>query len=74
MPERRPFDVLSIGLNNTVIVGMKGGYEFRGVMVAYDIHMNIALEKAEQLINGEVKRGVGTILLRGDAVTYISPA
>jgi small nuclear ribonucleoprotein len=53
---------------------MKGGAEFRGVMVAYDVHMNIVLEKAEQLVNGEVKRGVGTVLLRGDSVTFISPA
>lgn len=74
MAEKRPFDVLNNSLNNTVIVGMKGGFEFRGVMVAYDVHMNIVLEKAEQLQNGEVKRGVGTILLRGDSVTFISPS
>jgi len=74
MAERRPFDVLNNSLNNTVIIGMKGGYEFRGVMVAYDIHMNIVLEKAEQMKDGQVTRGVGTILLRGDSVTYISPS
>lgn len=74
MPDKRPFDVLNASLNNTVIIGMKGGYEFRGVMVAYDVHMNVVLEKAEQLHEGEVKRGVGTILLRGDSVTYISPS
>ena len=74
MAERRPFDVLNSSLNNTVIIGMKGGYEFRGVMVAYDIHMNIVLEKAEQLKDGQVTRGVGTILLRGDSVTFISPS
>lgn len=74
MAERRPFDVLNNSLNNNVIVGMKGGYEFRGLMVAYDIHMNIVLEKAEQIKDGEVKRGVGTILLRGDSVTFISPS
>ncbi len=74
MAERRPFDVLNGSLNNTVIVGMKGGYEFRGIMVAYDVHMNIVLEKAEQIVGGEVKRGVGTILLRGDSVTFVSPS
>ena len=74
MGEKRPFDVLNGSLNNTVIVGLKGGVEFRGVMAAYDVHMNIVLEKAEQLVNGEVKRGVGTVLLRGDSVTFISPS
>jgi small nuclear ribonucleoprotein len=74
MADRRPFDVLNGSLNNTVIIGMKGGYDFRGVMVAYDVHMNLVLEKAEQIVNGEVKRGVGTVLVRGDSVTFISPS
>ena len=65
---------MNSALNNTVIVGMKGNYEFRGVMVAYDVHMNLVLEKAEQIVNGEVKRGVGTVLVRGDSVTFISPS
>lgn len=74
MPEKRPFDVLNGSLNNTVIIGLKGGVEFRGTMVAYDVHMNLVLEKAEQLVNGEVKRGVGTVLLRGDSIVFISPS
>jgi small nuclear ribonucleoprotein len=74
MTERRPFDILNSSLNNTVIVGLKGGREIRGVMVSYDVHMNIVLEKAEHLENGEVKRGIGTVLLRGDSVVYISPS
>ncbi len=74
MTERRPFDILNSSLNNTVIVGLKGGREIRGMMVSYDVHMNIVLEKAEHLENGEVKRGIGTVLLRGDSVVYISPS
>ena len=74
MGERRPFDILNSSLNNTVVVGLKGGSEMRGLMVSYDVHMNLVLEKAEQLKDGEVKRGIGTVLLRGDSVVYISPS
>jgi len=74
MTEKRPFDVLNGSLNNTVIVGLKGGIELRGTMVSYDVHMNLVLEKAEQLKDGEVKRGIGTVLVRGDSVVYISPS
>jgi len=74
MGEKRPFDILNSSLNNTVVIGLKGGVEFRGVMVAYDVHMNVVLENAEQMVNGEVKRGMGTILLRGDSVIYVSPS
>ena len=71
---RRPFDVLNSSLNNNVVVGLKGGIEMRGVMVSYDVHMNLVLEKAEELKDGQVKRGIGTVLLRGDNVVYMSPA
>ena len=74
MTEKRPFDILNNALNNNVVVGIKGGLEVRGMMVSYDVHMNIVLEKAEQLKDGEVKRGLGTVLLRGDSVVYISPS
>ena len=74
MVEKRPFDILNAALNNTVVVGLKGGRELRGTMVSYDVHMNIVLEKAEHLENGEVKRGLGTVLVRGDSVVYISPS
>ncbi len=74
MGEKRPFDILNGALNNNVVVGLKGGRDMRGIMVSYDVHMNIVLEKAEELVNGEVKRGIGTVLLRGDSVVYISPA
>jgi len=74
MGDKRPFDILNSSLNNTVVVGLKGGHEMRGLMVSYDVHMNLVLEKAEQLKDGEVKRGIGTVLLRGDSVVYISPS
>ncbi len=74
MTDKRPFDVLNNSLNNSVVVGLKGGIEMRGIMSSYDVHMNIVLEKCEELKDGQVKRGVGTILLRGDSVIYIVPS
>lgn len=74
MAEKRPFDVLNNALNNTVVIGLKGGVSFRGILVAYDVHMNLVLEKAELLEHNEVKQGIGTCLLRGDSVIYISPS
>ena len=73
MEIKKPFDVLGGSLNQPVIVGLKGNKEFRGTMAAFDVHMNIVLQGAEELQGGEVKRKLGTILLRGDSVVYISP-
>ncbi len=74
MAEKRPFDVLNNALNNNVLVKLKGEVEVRGVLASFDIHMNIVLESAEELKNGELKRKLGTVLLRGDTVVFISPA
>jgi small nuclear ribonucleoprotein len=74
MAEKRPFDVLNNALNNTVVIGLKGGVTFRGILAAYDVHMNLVLEKTELLVDDEVKKGIGTCLLRGDSVVYISPS
>jgi len=74
MAEKRPFDVLNNALNNSVLIRLKGGMELRGTMASYDVHMNLVLENTDQLENGELKRKLGTVLLRGDSVVFISPA
>ena len=57
-----------------VIVELKNGRNFVGTLKAFDIHINTVLEDAEELENGEVKRKVGMVFLRGDTVTLISPS
>jgi small nuclear ribonucleoprotein len=74
MVEKRPFDVLNNALNHNVLVKLKGDVEVRGVLASFDVHMNIVIENGEELKNGEVKRKLNTVLLRGDTVVFISPA
>ena len=74
MVEKRPFDVLNNALNKNVLVKLKGDVEVRGVLASFDVHMNIVIENGEELKNGEVKRKLNTVLLRGDTVVFISPA
>ncbi len=69
----RPLDVLHKTLESPVIVSLKGNREYRGKLKGYDIHMNIVLENAEELINGEATRKLGKVIIRGDSVIFISP-
>ena len=69
----RPFDVLSDSIGKDVLIELKGQMSFRGKLKAFDVHMNIILEDAEKLENGETKTKYGVILLRGDNVLFISP-
>ncbi|MCL5011550.1 MAG: small nuclear ribonucleoprotein [Candidatus Marsarchaeota archaeon] len=74
MAEKRPFDVLNGALNKNVLVKLKGDVEVRGVLMSFDVHMNLVLDSSEELKNGELKRKLGTVLLRGDTVVFVSPA
>ncbi len=71
---KRPLDVLNKALQTPVLVRLKGGREFRGVLNGYDIHMNIVLENAEEIQNGEVVRKLGNVIIRGDTVVFVSPS
>ncbi|MEA1966478.1 MAG: LSm family protein [Euryarchaeota archaeon] len=69
----RPLDKLNNVLNESVLVRLKGSREFRGILQGYDVHMNLTLEDAEELVDGVVTRRIGTVVVRGDNVVYVSP-
>lgn len=71
--EKRPFDILNNSLNGNVLVKLKGDVEIRGTLASFDVHMNLVIENGEELKNGELKRKLGTVLLRGDTVVFVSP-
>lgn len=69
----RPFDLLNDSIGKNVLAVLKGDVSIRGTLKAFDVHMNIVLENAEQLVNGEPKTKYGKLILRGDNVILISP-
>jgi small nuclear ribonucleoprotein (snRNP)-like protein len=69
----RPLDVLHNALESPVLVGLKGGKEYRGTLKGYDIHMNLVIQNADELKEGSAVRRLGLIIIRGDSVVYISP-
>lgn len=70
---QRPLDTLGKSLNSPVLIRLKGEREFRGILKSFDLHMNLVLNDAEEIENGEVTRKLGTVLIRGDNIVYISP-
>ncbi len=70
----KPLDILNRSLKSPVIVKIRGGREFRGILAGYDMHMNLLLNDAEELnADSTVKNILGEILVRGDNVVFISP-
>lgn len=74
MVESRPLDALNKSRGKRVIVELKNGKQYVGSLQAFDIHINIVLDDAEERANGELIRKVGTVFIRGDTTTVIFPA
>ncbi len=68
----RPIDVLNNAKGKRVLIKLKKGSEISGILQAMDLHLNMWLEAAEQVSEGE-KVKLGTILIRGDNILYVSP-
>ncbi len=69
----RPLDVLNKALDSPVVVKLKGTREFRGTLIGYDMHLNLVLNDAQELIDGETTREIKSLVVRGDNVVYVSP-
>ena len=73
MDASRPLDALNMARGKRVIVELKNGRSYVGILRAFDIHINTVLEEAEEYVDGAIKRKLGMVFLRGDTITVISP-
>jgi small nuclear ribonucleoprotein len=74
MEMSRPLDTLNRARDKRVIAELKNGKQFVGVLKAFDIHINTVLDDAEEMVDGESKRKLGTVFLRGDTIILITLA
>lgn len=70
----RPLDLLNNAKGKEVLVQLKGEKQFVGTLMAFDMHINVVLDNAKEMENGEMKKSIGLTFLRGDTIIFISPA
>ena len=70
----RPLDALNKARDKRVIVELKSGKQYIGKLKAFDIHINVVLEDAEERVENEVKRKLGSVFIRGDTIIMITSA
>ena len=70
----RPLDVLNNAKGKDVLVQLKNNRQMVGILLAFDIHINVVLDNAKEILDGEEKRSIGLTFLRGDTIIFISPA
>jgi len=69
----KPLELLEQNLHKRVLVQTRGGRAFRGVLDAFDQHLNLVLSSAEEVVQETVTPHPGLTLVRGDSVVYVSP-
>lgn len=69
----KPLSVLNQAVGKNVMVELKGRKEYRGILDGYDPHMNVVLRNAEEYADGQLRRRLNVVIVRGDNVIYISP-
>ena len=57
--------------NKVVLLRLRNNKTIQGLLIDFDIHMNLTLESAED-ITEENHIGLGKVLLRGDNILAIS--
>jgi len=72
MEASRPLDMLNKARDKRVIVELKNSKVLIGNLHAFDIHINVVLDNAEEHENGQLKRKLGTVFIRGDTIIIIS--
>lgn len=74
MEVERPLDALNQARGKRVLIELKNKRQIMGTLKAFDIHINVVLDDAEERENGEVVRKLGNVFIRGDMIVLVSPA
>ncbi|MBS3108287.1 small nuclear ribonucleoprotein [Candidatus Woesearchaeota archaeon] len=74
METDRPLDALNNARNKRVILELKNQKQFIGKLKAFDIHINAVLDDAEEYVDGQLRKKMGTVFVRGDTIIYIAVA
>jgi len=70
----RPLDLLNSAKGREILVQLKNGKQMVGTLLAFDIHINVVLENAKEVENGEQTKNYGLTFLRGDTIIFITPS
>lgn len=83
---KEPLDLIKLSIDERIYVKLRGDRELRGVLHAYDQHLNMILGQVEETVTTveiddetyeEIvktnKRTVPYLFVRGDGVILISP-
>ena len=64
--------LLSEFINKPILVKLRNNHTIKGTLQIFDDHMNLVLEKSEDIISENEVESLGKIILRGDNIFMIA--
>ncbi len=70
---KNPLNILQNAQNSIILLRLKDGTEYKGLLKEIDAYMNMILENATELMEGQPIAKYNEIFIRGNNLLFIKP-
>ena len=70
---KNPLHILQAAQNSKILLRLKDGTEYRGLLKEIDAYMNMILEDAVEVMDGSPVAKYNEIFIRGNNLLFIKP-
>lgn len=70
---KNPLHILQNAMGSTIILRLKDGTEYKGLLKEIDAYMNMILEDATEIMDGSPVAKYNEIFIRGNNLLFIKP-
>lgn len=70
---KNPLSILQAAQNSIILLRLKDGTEYKGLLKEIDTYMNLILENATELLEGTPVAKYNEIFIRGNNLLFIKP-
>ena len=70
---KNPLTILQNAQNSRILLRLKDGTEYKGLLKEIDAYMNIILEDATEIMDGSPVAKYNEIFIRGNNILFIKP-
>jgi len=65
-------NLLNEFINKPILIKLRNNHTIKGTLQTFDDHMNLVLEKSDDIISEKEVENLGKIILRGDNILIIA--
>ncbi|MHA1819478.1 MAG: U6 snRNA-associated Sm-like protein LSm6 [Promethearchaeota archaeon] len=68
-----PLKILNQAINSTILIRLKDSTEYKGRLKEADAYMNLIIEDAKEIVDGNITAKYSEIFIRGNNILFIKP-